>query len=112
MIATTNPMIAGANTMMEDDLKLREEYTPRTAEALVRFNVDATGHMGKRLLDKEEYLKGIKQRRDFINPPVLNEEDRRRADLEEEDRQVSVALQLSMDDTKNPGSVLTPKILV
>ena len=111
MNATANPMIAGINTMTEGDIKLLEEYTPLTAEALARFNVDATGHMDKRLLDKEEYLKGIKQRRDVVDPPVLNEEDRRRADLEEEDRQVSVALQLSMDDTKTPG-VATPMNLV
>jgi len=42
MIATANPMIATANPRIEEDLK----------EALARVNVDATGHMDKRLLEK------------------------------------------------------------
>jgi hypothetical protein len=44
MIATANPMIAIANPMIEADLKIRDEFTPLTAESLARFNVDATGN--------------------------------------------------------------------
>jgi len=77
MIATTNPMIATANPMIEEDLKIRDEFTPLTAEALARFNVDATGHMDKRLLEKEQYLANIKQRRDLTDSPIVTEEDRR-----------------------------------
>ena len=67
MIATANPMIAIANPRIEEDLK----------EALARANVDATGHMDKRLLEKEQYLANIKQRRDLTDLPIVTDEDRR-----------------------------------
>jgi len=112
MIAPAEPKIAIVNPMIEEDLKIREEFTPLTAEALAKFNVDATSHMDKRLLDKEQYLKGIKQRRDFSDTPIVTEEERRRADLAEKDLQVSVALQLSMDSARNLQSLITPKVMV
>ena len=43
---------------------------------------------------------------------MVTEEDRRRADLAEEELQVSVALQLSMDATRNPEALITPAVVV
>ena len=37
MIANANPMIANANPMIKEDLDIREQYTPLTAEALAKI---------------------------------------------------------------------------